>query len=779
MKDFCLALAYADTEAEIVQILKDQGYWDNPKHWQYFAGVENSFSIIGNQQALPESALVEKVINSIDAVLMAECLKRGINPESKAAPPNIWDAVEEYFGIKGGFLYNLEARERATLAEKTVNVVASGSKALPSYSFIDFGEGQTANSLPRTLLSLVGTNKLRIPFVQGKFNMGGTGVFLFCGDKSMQVMVTRRHPEVAVFEKDDNAKSDWCFTVIRREDPREGQKSSVFTYLAPDGKILGFKAPSLPLFPSQYPEPYSEEVEHCTFIKIIEYQIPRYKTNITLDMYNRLNCLLPRLALPVRLWERRKGWGLGTHTFETTLSGLSVRLEEDKRRMLELSASSTFEINGFRFPTTVYAFKKKEQSERYRNEEGIIFVQNGQTQGHLTKDFFKRKKVGMLNIAELLLVEVECDGIDRRAREKLFMNSRDRLRSGQLKKDIEDQLQILISEHPGLREFRERRTREETKERLSKSKPLENVLQKIVKNNPTLAKLLGTGSRITSPFKSESAATTEEFHGKRFPTFFDLESGKSGHYVKEAYLGQRFRVRFNTDAEDDYFKRDADPGVLTVYCDGQKYGSGIVNLWKGTATLNLELPDDAEIGESYDFEVLVSDPTRITPFKNNFKVEVKGTAKESETTRKGSRKDPIKHGKGSEHKPETLGIPDVYEAFEENWPEYEFDRESGLRLRQKGEEEYYFVVNVDNVYLKNEQKSSKADPFLLKEQFKFGLSLVGLALLNENEKKMKNARKSEEDDQKENIDEEIFAVTTALSPFILPIVRELGGLNLE
>jgi len=718
MKDLCLNLAFADTEADIIQILKDASYWDNPRHWKPFADIENSFSIIGNQQALPESALVEKIINSIDAVLMAECLKKKLKPDSKDAPESIWDAVEKFFGIKGGLLYNIEARERTSLAEKTVNVVATGSKALPIYTFLDFGEGQSANTMPDTLLSLIRSNKLRIPFVQGKFNMGGTGVFLFCGDRNIQVMITKRHPEVAIYEKSDETVKDWCFTVVRREDPREGQKHSSFTYLAPNGKIPRFMSPSLPLYPNSSSYPQGKEVEHCTFIKIIEYQIPRYKTNITLDMYNRLNCLLPRLALPVRLWERRKGWGTGTHTFETTLSGLSVRLEEDKRGMLEFSSSSTFGIDGLIFPATIYAFKKKDQAEKYRNEEGIIFVQNGQTQGHLTKDFFKRKSVGMMNIADLLLVEVDCDGIDGRAREKLFMNSRDRLRSGQLKKDIEDQLQVLISEHEGLREFREQKTREETKERLLKSKPLENVLEKIVKNNPILAKILGTGMRISNPFKQEEATTADEFKGKKFPTFFELKTGKSGEYIKDAYIGQRFRVQFNTDAEDNYFKRDTDRGSLSVFCDGEEYSSGIVNLWKGVATLSLELPNHTEIGKHYGFEVIVTDPTRIEPFKNRFTIHIIGYAKEIPDTKPGSRKAPIRHGKGNENKPAMLGIPDVYEAYEKEWPEYNFDRESGVALRQRDEENYYFIVNVDNVYLKTEQKSLTAKADLLKEQFK-------------------------------------------------------------
>jgi len=160
MKDLCLSLATADSEAEIIQLLKDEGYWDNQKHWKLFAGIENSFSIIGNQQALPESALVEKIINSVDAVLMAECLKKKIDPASDKAPRTIWQAVEDYFSIKDGLLYNISSSERGALAEKTVNVIATGSRALPSYTFLDFGEGQSANSMPKTLLSLAESNKL-------------------------------------------------------------------------------------------------------------------------------------------------------------------------------------------------------------------------------------------------------------------------------------------------------------------------------------------------------------------------------------------------------------------------------------------------------------------------------------------------------------------------------------------------------------------------------------------------------------------------------------------
>jgi hypothetical protein len=92
-KQPCLNLLRADTEEEIVGILKVEGYWEEPTVWRLFGDRENNFSTIGNQQSRPEAALTEKVVNAIDARLMCECMKGGINPRSEAAPVSIREAV--------------------------------------------------------------------------------------------------------------------------------------------------------------------------------------------------------------------------------------------------------------------------------------------------------------------------------------------------------------------------------------------------------------------------------------------------------------------------------------------------------------------------------------------------------------------------------------------------------------------------------------------------------------------------------------------------------------
>ena len=117
LKDLCLSLVKCESESEIIEILIKEKYWDNPENWHYFGGDENNYSIIGNQQSKPEAAIVEKIINSVDAVLMGESYKRGIKPESEEAPNSIKEALIKFFKIDEGKLTNIPAKERSKLAE--------------------------------------------------------------------------------------------------------------------------------------------------------------------------------------------------------------------------------------------------------------------------------------------------------------------------------------------------------------------------------------------------------------------------------------------------------------------------------------------------------------------------------------------------------------------------------------------------------------------------------------------------------------------------------------
>src|SRR5215469_9099088 len=80
-RDLCACLLYAESEDEVIGLLTKAGYWEDPTVWRHYGDVENNWGQGGNQQSLAEAALVEKIVNSVDARLLNECLERRIDPQ--------------------------------------------------------------------------------------------------------------------------------------------------------------------------------------------------------------------------------------------------------------------------------------------------------------------------------------------------------------------------------------------------------------------------------------------------------------------------------------------------------------------------------------------------------------------------------------------------------------------------------------------------------------------------------------------------------------------------
>src|SRR5437588_3281923 len=170
-RELCLSLMRADSESDVVGILNAAGVWENKRVWRLYGDRENNFSTIGNQQSRPDAALVEKLVNSVDARLMHECLARGINPESAAAPQTIRDSVVRFFesertasSVFGGQVKAWGNEMRREVA-RGITLAATGVKGQegdPCITIADEGEGQTPRKFPETFLSLEKSNKLRI-----------------------------------------------------------------------------------------------------------------------------------------------------------------------------------------------------------------------------------------------------------------------------------------------------------------------------------------------------------------------------------------------------------------------------------------------------------------------------------------------------------------------------------------------------------------------------------------------------------------------------------------
>lgn len=777
LKDLCLSLAQCEAEDEIIDILKREKYWDNPDNWHYFGGDENNYSIIGNQQSKPEAAIVEKIINSVDAVLMGECFKRGIKPDSIDAPKNIQRALIEFFNIDEGKLTNISANERSKLA-KNICFIATGQKTNPTFTIVDRGEGQSPANLHDTILSLRKSNKLRIPFVQGKFNMGGTGVFRFCGESNIQLIISRRNPEVAKHEGDPT-KDFWGFTVIRREDPSHGARSSNYKYLAPSKTILFFPEDELPILPGTYPDPYGNSFQSGTFIKFFEYKIgPGLRTNILFDLYNKLSLLMPHIALPVKLFERRNGYT--GHSFETVLSGLSVRIDEDKTDNIEenFPTSGTITVSGQKMKYSIYVFKKGKH-EKYTKDEGIIFAINGQTHGYLSKSFFNRRSVGLGYLAESILVLLDCSEIDGRAREDLFMNSRDRLSTCPLRTHIERALEELLKNHQGLRILKDHRRREEIESKLLDSQPLVQVLQNVLKKSPALSRLFLQGQKLSNPFNTVSSGKEAEYKGQKFPSYFTLTKKYPHDKPKQAHINSKFRVEFKTDVTNDYFDRSKDPGAFRLFINGNESEDAAINMWNGFAHLNV-LIENCKVGDLLHVRNEVTDISRIEPFSEDFYISVIEPITKRPPTN-GPRKSPASDKPGEDSKKQdNFAIPNIIEVTKDGrsghtWEEQEFKELSALKVKGSEDDGYDFFVNIDNIHLLTELKAAKGmDIKALEAKYKFGLVLVGIALLQEDNQEPIHAQ-----DDEGNIFDTISKTAKALSPIIVPMIESLGAIEID
>jgi len=736
-KELAIKLMKTDKESDVIKLLKKMGYWEDHSQWKPYGNIENNFSIIGNQQSSPESALVEKIVNSIDAVLIKECLVRGIHPESPEAPSSVKTAVNDFFHVYNGSLSNIDASQRNLLAEQ-IEMVATGYKTRPTFSIIDDGEGQYPEDFEKTFLSLAKSNKVKIGFVQGKFNMGGSGVLQFCGKHNLQLIVSKRNKDIS----DD---SDWGITIIRRQKPKGNSKSSMYTYLAPEGKILTFKAKSLKVRPTEYPNAHGRELESGTFMKLYEYNLSGgLKSNLKFDLFYKLNELMPEIALPVRMFERREGYK-GT-TMQITLNGLKIRLGDTKDK-LEEGYPNSFKIGNVVGELFVF---KEDTAKNYVGNDNIIFTVNGQTHGTLPKRFFNLKAVGMGSLRDSILIILDCTNLSPTDRENLFMNSRDRLRDSKIRENIENKLKDYVGNHKGLKDIKIERRNKRIQETIEDQRPFKEAMEDIIGHSKVLSSLFLGKGELKNPLKTFIEKTKDmNYEGQRFPSFFDLKTKTP----KDAQIKRQFRVQFATDAQNDYFSRENERGELFLYL-GRKRHDYSVNLWNGFATLTIDLPEGVKVGDSLNFRTEMWDNSHPEPFESRFTVNVI-KKKEIEPSPKKEKEEVDKPITA------TSEMPNIIEVNRDTWSKYNFNKKDCLEIMNNGELGFDFVINMDNYYLLTEISSVKDEEIeLIKTKYKYAISIIGMALI----------RSNMEDRSKD--------LSKVFAPIIIPLT-ELSTLNLD
>lgn len=747
IRSLCLRLVKAEMEDEVVGILKEYRYWENRDVWVPYGNVQNNRSIVGNQQNSAIAALVEKLVNSIDAILIYECLRTNVDPTCENAPINMRQAVEKFLGVRDGYIQNLDASERTRLAER-IRLVACGTKENPAYIITDNGEGQSPDQFPNTFLSLLRENKNKIPFVQGKFNMGGTGVLQFTGQYSFQLILSRRQPEIIPLNNTNPLAKRWGFTLTRRMPPSITQPNSTYVYLAPGGTILNFEADYLPLMPGAYPQAYSGNVTAGTCIKLWNYKLPgRLKTLATLDLRYALERYLQNPALPIRIQERRPGYR--AHYFDTTVSGLFAVIADNPNDIEPgMDTGSQIVIPNVGTVEIRIVVIREEETEGKKYPSGVFFNVNGQLHGEVDGGVVSRRtKLEYLDNS--LIVTVDCTNLPPLVREDLFMNSRDRMRECEERTALESSLYEYLKDHPGLKEINARRR--QARISTAGQENVGEIIRGLLRNDPALAVLFGSGQQIRIPVGPVTDRVT--YVGRQFPTFFRVHSEPRNGLIKRCPRNHTCRVEFETDANNDYLSRVVDPGHLEVTGTPSLLSH---HLWNGKAVLRFSVPPNSNPGDRLGIRVKVNDISRVEPLVSDFSIEVEADAP-----------DYPPGGPASEPRVTLYGTPNVVEVRRADWSLYNFNEKSALKIKLNENETLDIFINMDNLYLLNEISRRRAmDPEILKYWFKYGLFLLSMGMLYNERQKVRSIEEVDRD--------KISEFTEGLAITIIPIILQLG-----
>lgn len=731
-RELFFALYNAGTEQDIDKVT---GQWselfENPNNWKPLGGSETTYGVIENQQASPIAALIEKITNSIDAKLTKKCLQEGIDPESTDAPRTMSEAINRFFPKHKDWDLTTIRKKQA----EEIQIIADGTPRNTSVIIYDNGEGQHPEKFEDTFLSLLRGNKNKIHFVQGKYNMGGSGGIVFCGKKSYQLIASKRF---------DNT-GDFGFTLIRehpfsKQDQQE-KKNTWYEYFVLDGKVPSFPIDELDL------KLYGRKFKTGSIIKMYSYQFPPGIYGFAQELNQSINEFLFQPALPILTVETKERYP-NNKILELDLFGLKRRLEAEKDDYLETYFSNEYhEENIGKASVTCYVFKTrikdndvkktKENVQRryFKNNMSVLFSMNGQVHGHLTSEFISRS-LKMNLIKSHLLIHVDCTEMNYAFRKELFMASRDRLKNGDETTELRKFLaKKLTAKDSRLVEIEKRRKNAFSTDSNDAKDLLKNFTKSLPMNSDLL-KLLDQTFKLEQKKEKpkgkqhkqgKSQKEKEPFKPERFPTFFNLKAKNDGEKeVASVPLGGEKTISFETDVENHYFDRVEEPGEMRI---------ALLNYKKKNETSGGDRAGVSEIEGVFNVEKRSPKDGTIriglNPLKSaalqvgdmcQIKVTLDGTGQDFDQifwVKIADKEQPKEKKPEKEEKPdENIGLPEFQLVYKEpqegksSWEDVgsmgeEIDYETVMIPVASGDALEKVIINMDSHVLKNYKSKTK------------------------------------------------------------------------
>ncbi len=568
----------ANGEQEIKVIEQNNSLLQNPDNWSPYGGDDTNFSVFDNQQPNPVSALIEKITNSIDSILLKKCKLKDIDPTTINAPQSMNKALEQFFDIKNGELGEITSKERTELS-KSIQLIATGEEKKPDLLIFDNGEGQHPENFPNTFLSIKRGNKNRIYFVQGQFNMGSTGAVVFCGDYKYQLIASKQNQ--TIFQKENKYnKNSTGFTLVRRhklteiEEREKRYKYSWYEYFSIKGKIPSFDTNDLDIG-------LCDNIKFKTgaIVKLFSYKLPRGCMGTIHDgLYHELNQSLYKPALPFLLSDKREKYIYKKGIDKLTVAGNDIRLRDKKNILEEDSFYANFkhqDIGSVKIKAILLkkGSDKKQQDNRKRRfigKKSIVFTINGQV--HAFYGSTEIKNWGFNYLKDSLLIHVDCTNIRVNFRQDLFKADRYSFKETQKLDKLIGKIKDALKSNSGLREANENRKNQLLKG--ADDTNSNNIIKNMLSKNPAKKELINLlknygnllgGKNNNSKAQSKRKKEKKPISSKRFPSIFKINlKEKNGERVKGIPLGGKGIIEFETDVQNDYFQRPNEQGELIL-----------------------------------------------------------------------------------------------------------------------------------------------------------------------------------------------------------------------
>lgn len=723
-KDLCLRLLACESEAGVQAVIDSAPAMQNTRNWRPLDRRETNFNVTSNQASDGGKALTELMTNMVDAVLMKHAFQRGIEPKGSKAPRTMYEAVDKLIKpLHGGKLVNLDPNDPwlRDFASKNLLIGITGAKnkkeGLPCYTFVDNGEGQRPQEFERTFLSLSDGNKKDIPFVQGKYNMGSSGVLGYCGRRWFKLIISRRY----------DGKSSWGWTLMRCR-PGDGMPIAEYFVLA-DGSVPSFEADLLHPFKKGDGKRYDgAHLATGTVIKLYDYQVGSKFLSFR-GSREALNENLVETILPFRLLDFRqkpdrdrggdRAEGIDPRPFygmEFLLLRSHKENDRDEEEEEDAAGEAKISVGRINDPElgeiSIGAIKLKRSLPSWlaSTNNRVFHAVNGQvhfkqTRGYLTDCGFPALK-------DRVVVIIDASNLTFGAHNHVWKGDREHIRNTIVGERYREVVTATIKESKALDDLQRQVAAEEMQRAVKTER--NDLFQKLVDADRNLAALLTDRDPVIRLPASGGEGGGEKgegrFEGKYSPTFLRIDE-KSKRI--EIPLNRRRPVAARTDAVNEYLDRPDNCGRLLVPSQIAERFTIAQQLRNGRLIVYFDpIEGKNSPGHELTFNVGLQDPAMPAAVEDDLTLCILDEETPQPSKPKSKRPDVDKGGEGTKKKGEganapTHGLPrhvlltrdgrDVGTSESERWPDG-FTEHDGGAIRDLGKEGMIYKINWDNAY---------------------------------------------------------------------------------